>query len=489
MLRGRPIFAAVFAVLAAVAGVSSAGAARPLQTAVAEHFEFDLAPSDTQLALKRIHDAGATAFRITLPWYRVAPTTLPAGFDPSNPNDPNYHWESFDRALSLLKTYSLEPIVVVNAPPLWARDPTESGLNPPPTADQLRAFAHAAAERYSGRTPGIPRVRYWQFWIEPNVNVFFSPQYEGKTPVSPVIYRRLLNVFTSTVHAVASDNVVIAGGLSPFTVSAGTTRTVGPLTFMRSMLCMSASLPPHPTCNQRAEFDIWSHHPFTSGGPTHHAYKPQDVSLGDLPEMKQLLVAAYRAHHVVSHGMPRFWVTEFSWDTNPPDPAALPVGLQARWTAEALYQMWKVGITLVTWLDLRDHPYPQDAVQSGLYYRGATLKQDRPKPTLAVFRFPMVAYARKKGIFVWGRTPWGRPGRVAIDERLGGGGAWRRLGMVKTDRYGIFSTTLRGDRRPKDFVRGTVIGAGLSGPSARTLKFSLKRPPDRFLPSPFGSGG
>jgi hypothetical protein len=485
MLRGKWVLGLAIVGAVALTGASAGTAARALQTAVAEHYEFDLAPQDTQLALKRIHNAGATAFRITLPWYKVAPTTLPARFDPANPDDPNYHWENFDRALNLLRAYALEPIVVVNSPPLWARDPAGSGFNPPPTADQLRAFARAAAERYSGRTPGVPRIRYWQFWIEPNVNIFFSPQYSGKTPVSPLMYRRLLNVFAGTVHSVVSDNVVIAGGLSPFTVSAGPTRTVGPLTFMRSMLCMSASLPPRPTCNQRAEFDIWSHHPFTSGGPTHHAFKPQDVSLGDLPEMKQLLSAAYRAHHVVSRGTPRFWVTEFSWDTNPPDPAALPVALQARWTAEALYRMWKDGITLVTWLDLRDHPYPQDAVQSGLYYLGATLKQDRAKPTLSAFRFPFVAYTRKNGIFVWGRTPWGKPDRVAIDQRASG--SWKRLAVLKTDRYGIFSATLRGSR--KGFVRAALAGAGLSSPSARTLKFSLKRPPDRFLPSPFGSGG
>jgi hypothetical protein len=196
--------------------------------------------------------------------------------------------------------------------------------------------------------------------------------------------------------------------------------------------------------------------------------------------MKQLLVAAYRAHHVISPRMPPFWVTEFSWDTKPPDPRAVPVKLQSRWTAEALYVMWRQGITLVTWLDLRDHPYPQDPVQSGLYYLGATLKQDRPKPTLTAFRFPFVAYTQKRGILVWGRTPWGKPGRVAIYQSTSG--RWRQIASLPTDRYGIFDQRIRGART--GYLRAQLVSGGKAG-GARSLSFSLKRPPDRLY-RPFG---
>lgn len=485
MRRRTRVFAVYGAAALALVFGPAVQAARPLQTAVAEYFEFTFAPADTDLALRRIHDAGATAFRVTLAWYKVAPSQPVPGFDPANQADPNYHWQDFDRELELLKQHGLEPIVVVNAPPLWARDPAWGGLNPPPAADQLRAFAHAAAERYSGRLPGIPRVRHWQFLLEPNVNINFSPQFVNKKPVSPIIYRQLLNVFTAEVHAVSSDNLVIAGGLSPFTVDYGTTQTVGPLRFMRLMFCMSAGKPPRPTCKQQAHFDIWAHHPYTSGGPTHHAYNPNDVSLGDLPKMKQLLMAAYRAHHVVSRKKPGFWVTEFSWDTNPPDPAALPVKLQSRWTAEALHVMWKAGITLVTWLDLRDHPYPKSPVQSGLYYRGATLAQDKPKPTLTAFRFPFVAYRQKGGrILVWGRTPWGKPGKVVVEQRKKS--RWKRRAVLATNRYGIFSKKIRGSRTGN--LRARLAGAGKSSAASRSLPFSLKRPKDRFV-HPFGSGG
>src|SRR5213075_986822 len=95
----------------------------------------------------------------------------------------------------------------------------------------------------------------------------------------------------------------------------------GPLSFMRRLLCLSRAL--RPTCGFRVRFDVWSTHPYTSGGPTHHAIKPNDVSLGDLPKMRAVLDAAVRAHHILSSGRPEFWVTEFSWDSKPPDPGGV----------------------------------------------------------------------------------------------------------------------------------------------------------------------
>ena len=88
---------------------------------------------------------------------------------------------------------------------------------------------------------------------------------------------------------------------------------------------MSAGDHPHPTCAKTIQFDIWAHHPYTSGGPTHKALNPDDVSIGDLPEMKRLLDAAVKARTTsVSRQRIRFWVTEFSWDSQPGDPKGVP---------------------------------------------------------------------------------------------------------------------------------------------------------------------
>ena len=109
--------------------------------------------------------------------------------------------------------------------------------------------------------------------------------------------------------------------------------------------------------------------------PTHHADLPNDISLPDLWKMRRLLDAAVRAGTLKSRGPVRFWVTEFAWDTSPPDPKGVPEELHARWVAEALYRMWAQGVSLVTWFLIRDQswarrPFP---IRSLLQRRGRDL--------------------------------------------------------------------------------------------------------------------
>jgi hypothetical protein len=429
----------LLAVLAAtLAAVPAGHAAGPLETALIDNGELD--GPDAALAVQRARAAGTRAFRLMLEWYKVAPAERPDGFDAANPADPAYHWEDFDRKIRLLASAGLQPIVVFHWPPLWAG----GGATPTPDQVEFGKFARAAATRYSGSFQGLPRVRYWMIWNEPNIELDFSPQFDdADRPVSPANYRHMVNIAADALHAVHADNLVIVGALSPFGVDVRNEhRAIAPLRFMREFLCMSAGRPPQPTCDEQARFDVWSHHPYTRGGPTHSADNPDDVSLGDLTEMSQLLAAAVRAGHVVSRRPVRFWATEFSWDTSPPDPNAVPLRLQARWVSEALYRMWKGGIGLVAWLEIRDAPYPDNAVQAGLWFRGGPrMVCDEPKtPTLSSFRFPFVAYSQGKRFSVWGRTPAGRRSRVVIERATPRG--WRALRTVATDAYGIFSAKL-----------------------------------------------
>src|SRR5207248_1699459 len=144
------------------------------------------------------------------------------------------------------------------------------------------------------------------------------------------------------------------------------------------------------------------------------------------------------------------WVTEFSWDSNPPDPKGVPVALEGRWVAEALYRMWSAGVSLVTWFTLRDQSVRTSPYQSGLYFRGGSLAADRPKPALTAFRFPFVAFPRAKHVFVWARTPTGRAATIVVEQR--GSSGWRRLGTLHANRVGIASATLPAQGR------GTVRG-------------------------------
>lgn len=476
----RIIFLTIAALAAAaVAATASppASARGPLVTALS----YTGMPADAKLAhvnlvYSRVRASGATVYRSTLYWWQVVGRTPPR--NPANPRDRAYNWRGFDTEIRNVVRHGLTPVVAIYGSPTWARTGDKQYASAPDPA-AWAAFAKAAARRYSGAYRGVPRVRFWQAWLEPNLNSKFRPQFDGRTPVSPRRYRELVNVFWSSVKSVRRDNVVIAGGTSPFSdFDPGVreiTKTWGPLTFMRHLLCLSRSL--KPTCREKIRFDVWAHHPYTSGGPGHRARnRLDDASLGDLPYMNRVLATAYRRGVVVSRGKPRFWVTEFSWDSAPPDPEAVPMPLLRRWIAHGLYDMWRAGVSLVTWLTLRDNP-PNDFVQAGLWFRGANVAQDRPKPIIQAFRFPVVAFRAGNRIRVWGRTPWGRRGRVVVEQSFRGG--WRQLGTVPTTRYGIFERYFRTSRAGS-------VRARLEGRRETSDPFSLKPVRDRFI-QPFGT--
>ena len=88
--------------------------------------------------------------------------------------------------------------------------------------------------------------------------------------VSPALYRAMVNRFSEAVHDVNPLNRVIAGGLAPL----GRKGKPAPLTFMQKLLASTT------------KFDIWAHHPYTSGGPLHRPPGAGDIALGNLDKMK-----------------------------------------------------------------------------------------------------------------------------------------------------------------------------------------------------------
>ena len=110
----------------------------------------------------------------------------------------------------------------------------------------------------------------------------------------------MVNQFAAGVREVNPTNRVIAGGLAPL----GRTGKPAPLSFMKKVLEAPVS------------FDIWAHHPYTSGGPLHRSAGKGDVTLGNLGEMRTLLMSK---DSKIDNDIPlQFWVTEFSWDSSRP---------------------------------------------------------------------------------------------------------------------------------------------------------------------------
>ena len=488
--RGRVAALAIAVLAIPAAAPASAGAAphRPLQTAFTDA---RVDPADANLVFSRMRAAGATAVSMYVLWSDIAPpgSAKPAGFDPSNPADPQYSWTDLDARVRAAVANGLSPILNVSRAPTWAEGGsaetqfTEGAVRP--NAQEFGAFMTALATRYSGHFGGLPRVRLWQAWVEPNLSFHLFPAYDtpysqpvtaSSHPVSPDLYAGLLTAFSAAVHRVHADNVVIAGSLAPFGRYGPQDHGVPPLPFMRQLLCLTAGDRPLAGCSRRSQFDVWGQDPYTGGGPQHRASVPGNVSIGNLGEVRRTLAAAVRAGRVQSHGSPRFWVMEFGWNTRPPFAQGVPLALHARWVSEALYRMWLDGVSLVTWFQLRDdQSYVTGATfQAGLYFhcaRGPAC--DRPKPSLTAFRFPFVAFRNGARVLVWGRTPTSRPGRARIEQRRGA--RWLALGTLGADRFGIFTAQLRA--RGGGAVRAVFGGA-------RSLAFSLTRPPDRVVNPP-----
>ena len=443
---------------------------RPLRTSLDD--PFTLTGPDRAAGFVKVRAAGASYVRLIVPWNEIAPTTAPAGFDAADPTSAGYSWSWLDSTVASAKQAGLTPILDIARAPSWALATSHGKRINTPTAASLGQFAKALALHYDGKH-GVPAVQIYQVWNEPNLS-------QDLSPVSAPAYRGMVNAVAASVHAVSRSNLVVAGGLDPFGNRGQGWYSVSPLAYMRSLLCLSKGSHPHSTCRNKVQFDVWSHHPYTFNGPFGHAKRADDVSLGDLPKMRAVLQAAVKLHHVVSPHPVQFWVTEFGWDTKPPRRHAAPVGLAARWTAEALYQMWRSGVSLVTWFGLEDKggmsPY-----QSGLYFHAKSLANARAKPVRTAFRFPFVAYLGRGSVSVWGRDATSTTRVVTIQRRLGTHGNWRTVARIRSNASGIFQGKLKLQATKKDWLRASAAGSGFS------LAFSLTEPSPKLRYGPWGN--
>jgi hypothetical protein len=430
---------------ALLAAAPSAAPAAPLVTALTDPTEAAFGEADPDGALAAARDAGARVLRAPVFWSQVAPS---APRDATDPADPAYRFAPLDATVRGIVAAGMEPMLIVQAAPAFARV-----RGPSPDPGDLAAFMTALARRYAGDFRELPRVRLFILWNEVNLKTYLD---QGDAPAH---YRAMLRAAYPAIHAVREDNVVVGGALAPFAGPAGRYGTA-PLPFMRELL------------SEPAPFDVWSVHPYTSGPPARRAANRGDVSIGDLPAVRRILRAT-------GHARKPLWVTEISWDSAPPDPYAVPVREHARWVAEGLYRMWRSGVRLVVWFQLRDNPRGTftwgQTWQSGLFFRTTDRYADeRPKPALLAYRFPFVALPARRGVTVWGRTPGAVPARVVVERRAGR--RWRRVATLRADRDGIFRRRLRGHR-------GAVLRART--PSAASLPFAARRTRMRFV-HPFG---
>jgi hypothetical protein len=453
---------AVFAVaLLALFHATPAGAARPFRTALTDDVWF----YGSNAWLARAESARTGLGLLELDWASAEPSAPAPGVNPTDPAGPAYSWSEYDAVVREFAGSGISVAFLVTDAPQWAEasgGPAalegDGAWRPNPTA--FEQFATALARRYSGTYPDplhpgqpLPRVRYFQAWAEANFTVHLAPQWvkSGTTwvPAAPAMYRGLLNAFYAGVKSVHNDNFVITTGFGPYgdpspgpcanDVIGNGCRT-SPALFAREMLCLRGESLQTAACPNPAHFDALAMDPYEVASPTTPAANPDDVSAPDLGKLSRIVAKAVRTGRAVPRGNKQLWVTEFSYDSSPPNPTGVSLTTQARWLDEALYLFWKQGVSTVVWYLLRDQAakYNPNNYYSGLfYYTGSA------KPAFEAFRFPLLVWPTGKAATVWGVSP--RTGSVAIQLRRGR--SWNTLFRFRISAGGVFSRSISASLR------------------------------------------
>ncbi len=428
-------------------------------------------PAQRPLELEHLKATRATSLRIMWAWSSVERTRPVDDADARNPASTAYDFTALDALLRDVATAGVEPLLMVNRAPAWWEGPGRPPVSEDvpagtwrPDADAYGRFMTAAAQRYSGSFPdplhpgqALPRVRYWQMWNEPNLYVELNPQWVkhgGRwREESPRLYKPLLNAGYDAVKSVSSRNVVVTAGTAPFAEPWPGAHRMPAARFVRELLCVSGRehLRARDCRKSPAKFDILAHHPYPIGPPGRKAINPDDVVVPDFAKLTRPLKVAIRAGNVVPKRAKPVWATEMSWDSSPPDPKGIPAVQQARYLAGAMYVLWRQGVSALYWWNLRDDAPGRGyeyTLQSGVYFRGATVAEDRPKPSLQAMRFPFVAYRaysnfRGHGTAkLWGLAP--QPGTVRIQRYSGS--KWVTVKRVRARADHVFSLRIAAGR-------------------------------------------
>lgn len=264
--------------------------------------------------------------RFNINWFQVAPTRPLV--DATSPLDPAYNWAMYDQAVLRAQALGAEVLFHVIGTPPWANAGKDWRFAPTSMAD-LRAFTIAAARRYSGlpQFGGMPPVRKWAAWNEPNLSTFLRPSWgrvKGRrVPVAARTYARICNTVWGAVHQVGREtarSVQVACGVTAPYGKGGS--AVAPIRFLREMK------------RAKARFDVYAHHPYSRTRPATPPGKiPRQrrftVSLGNIGDLFRELNRLYGKRKKV-------WITEYGYETNPPDPSiGVSWARQAAWLKTA----------------------------------------------------------------------------------------------------------------------------------------------------------
>ncbi len=456
-MRTRALLAALLALLLTAAPAAANGA----QEAMFQDDDHLLYASDATVerTLDELAGLGVDRVRITVVWRAVAPGAdqdVKPAFDSSNPDAyPDGVWGNYDRVVREARERGIGVNLNVTAPaPDWAtgspeREDIDDVYGPDP--GEFGAFVRAAATRYRD-------VDYWSIYNEPNQAAWLSPQWVKDSDgdweeASPRMYRDLLAAaWTALQETGHGDDTILFGETAPkgLRTNRGETRSIDALRFLRRLYCVDDNLlllrgreaAFHACPTSDAENAFPREHPalFEATGYAHHPYelvfapdtKPswKDwATTGNLPTLQSLL-SRLRGRYGRA-GAPPLYLTEFGYQTNPPDRFGVSWVKQAAYLAHAEHIASRnPGVRTLSQFLLLDGGEPV----SRTFQTGLRTAAGKAKPALRGYRFPIHVVRRGRSLTVWGlarpAAPDSRP-RYAIEFRRRGSKRWRRLATAR----------------------------------------------------------
>jgi hypothetical protein len=285
-------------------------------------------------------------------------------------------------------------------------------------------FAEAVARRYAGNFGGLPAIRYFTIWNEPNHKQFLKPLSSG-----PSIYRRLVENGVPAVRRGGVSGVrVFVGETAPSGVAG---KSTGPRRFMQKWLCLSKRWKriTSGSCRsfKKIRADGYAHHPY--GPPGRVSSKRDTISIGVIKRLGDYLnkaVARGRFSKRLST-----YDTEFGYQSNPPDRlVSTTPSRQAKLLNEKEEIHYRYGRMKSYSQYLMYDDKPLFAFQTGLRFRSG-----KAKPAYGAYRLPIVVHNRgRRGVSIWGRV---RPGSGTRYVQLYKGG--KSGPRIRTNSRGYFS--------------------------------------------------
>jgi hypothetical protein len=351
--------------LAALAAVPMGAAADRMWIGFHDDPSFRWEPDRTSM-LDRAQSANATMFRAVVTWADVA-KTKPA--NAANPFDPAYKLDDVDQLVRDAQQRGMEVLLTIWGTPKWANGGKGPAFLPKKLSD-LTTFSRALAQRYSGRYPGFPYVRFYSVWNESNLQLFLAPQFDSQgRSVGPALYAKLYAAAYAGIKSGNAKALVAIGETS----SHGRDKALGGQSGTHSPGRFAQLV---AKANPRLKFDAWAHHPYpypVSMKPTQKVRWP-NVSLASLPQFEKSLDVWFKRK-----GIP-VWITEYGHETKPGEPQGVTESQQASYIKQALAIVKRdQRVQMFVWFVFQDTK--TSLWQSGLYrLNGAA------KPGLAAFR-------------------------------------------------------------------------------------------------------